>query len=233
MNIIYWAGDSTVQFNDYSTFPQTGLGQGLTRYLKHGIRIENYAKNGRSTKSFLDEGRFEPIEKRISEGDFLFIQFGHNDEKKEDPSRYTDPFGSYSLNLEYMCKKALEVKAHPVLITPLERRKFEGGVLTKGQHTEYVRAMKELSEKLSVPCIDLNEKSRRALEKTGDEDSKKWYLHFPAGVYKNCPGGKADDTHLSFDGAYFYAGLIAGGLKELGGIYGALLTEGDGNIEHI
>ncbi len=233
MNVIYWAGDSTVQFNDYSTYPQTGLAQGLERYIKHGIRIENFAKNGRSTKSFLDEGRFSPISENIWKDDFLFIQFGHNDEKKEDPSRYTDPFGSYTDNLIYMCEKALAKKAHPVLITPLERRRFDGDHLIKSAHEEYVRAMKDVAEKLNVPIIDLNAMSRDAMEKAGPEDSKKWYLHFPAGVYDAFPDGKADDTHLSHDGAFFYAGLIAEGLKELGGIYEGLLTDASGDVEHI
>ena len=233
MNVIYWAGDSTVQFNDYSTYPQTGLAQGLQRYLKHGIRIENYAKNGRSTKSFLDEGRLSPICADIRKDDFLFIQFGHNDEKKEDPSRYTDPFGSFSENLHYMCEKALEKGAHPLLITPIERRKFDGNTLKESAHAEYVKAMKEISARYDIPLADLNLKSRDALEKAGPDNSKKWYLHFPKGMYEAFPEGASDDTHLSFEGAFFYAGLLAEGLSELGGVYADLLSDGTGDIEHI
>ncbi len=233
MNVIYWAGDSTVQFNDYSTFPQTGLAQGLERYLKHGIRIENHAKNGRSTKSFLDEGRMTPICANIWKDDFLFIQFGHNDEKVGDPLRYTDPFGSFTDNLLYMCEKALAKGAYPVLITPLERRKFVGDSLEKSAHEEYVSAMKKAAEKEKAALIDLNAKSREALEKAGPEESKKWYLHFPAGLYDAFPYGAKDDTHLSFEGAFFYAHLIALGLEELGGVYKELLSDGSGDIEHI
>ena len=232
MNVIYWAGDSTVQFNNIFTFPQTGLGQELGRYLKHGIRIENYAKNGRSTKSFLDEGRFGKIADGLSEGDFLFIEFGHNDEKKEDPSRYTEPLGAYYENLKFMADAARDKKAYPVLITPLERRKFEGGKLKVSAHAPYVEAMKKLSADEGIPLIDLNAKSRIALEEAGDTKSREWYVHVPAGVYPAFPEGKEDDTHLQWKGAIFYAGLIAEGLKELGGIYSQLLAE-DKDVEHI
>ena len=232
MNVIYWAGDSTVQFNNIYTFPQTGLGQELGRYLKHGIRIENHAKNGRSTKSFLDEGRFDKIADGLSEGDFLFIQFGHNDEKAEDPSRYTDPYGEYYRNLKFMADAAKSAGAYPVLITPLERRKFEEGRLSDSAHAPYVEAMKKLSADDAIPLIDLNAKSRDALEEAGDAKSREWYVHVPAGVYTAFPDGKEDDTHLQWKGAVFYAGFIAEGLKELGGIYSELLAE-DADVEHI
>ena len=230
--MIYWAGDSTVQSNNIYTFPQTGLGQELGRYLKLGIIIDNHAKNGRSTKSFLDEGRFGKIVDGLSEGDFLFIQFGHNDEKKEDPSRYTEPFGEYYSNLKLMADAAISRKAHPVLITPLERRKFSGGRLCSEAHAEYVKAMKKLAADEGIPLIDLNAGSRRALEEAGDDKSRQWYVHVPAGVYEAFPDGKADDTHLSLAGAVFYSGLIAEGLRELGGIYAGLLAD-NADVEHI
>ena len=107
MNTIFWAGDSTVQTNNYATYPQTGIGQVFSLFLREGYQVENHAKNGRSTKSFLDEGRLAVIEQRLGEGDFLFIQFGHNDEKSEDPSRYTDPFSSFMENLEILKSKVM------------------------------------------------------------------------------------------------------------------------------
>jgi hypothetical protein len=100
MTTIFWAGDSTVQYNDILTFPQTGIGQVMNLFLKPEVRVENHAKNGRSTKSFIDESRLTPIYDKITAGDFLFIQFGHNDEKKNDPQRYTDPHSDYMVNLE-------------------------------------------------------------------------------------------------------------------------------------
>ena len=82
MPTVYYAGDSTVQTNDIATYPQTGMGQVLSLYLKSEVQVSNHGKNGRSTKSFIAEGRLEPIKARITAGDFLLIQFGHNDENK-------------------------------------------------------------------------------------------------------------------------------------------------------
>ena len=228
MSTIFWAGDSTVQFNGILTFPQTGLGQVLSLYLKPEIRVENHAKNGRSTKSFIDQSRLAPIYDRIGEGDFLFIQFGHNDEKKEDPERYTDPDTEYRTNLGKFINAARNKKAYPVLITSLERRNFEedGHLRKESEHLAYVQAMKKTAEELSVPLIDLFTMSREKLEKAGPEETLSWYMHIPAGIYPYHPEGlDTDNTHLQYKGAVIYAGCIARGLKELGGIYADLLLE--------
>lgn len=215
MPTIYWAGDSTVQYNDITTYPQTGLGQVLHLFLKPEVHIANFAKNGRSTKSFLDEKRLDPIEDQIAEGDFLFIQFGHNDEKVHDPSRYTEPFGSFQTNLARFVSVARAHGAYPILITPLERRCFDAdGTLTKGEHGDYVAGMKQLATRLSVPLIDLHAKSRKALMQAGPELTKTWYMHVD---------GKEDNTHLQYAGAVRYAACIAEGLNELGGLYCDLL----------
>ena len=100
MNRIFYIGDSTVQLNKIDTYPQTGMSQVLELYLAPDVQVRPYGKNGRSTKSFLDEGRFEPVRDQLEAGDFLLIQFGHNDEK-DDPLRHTEPFGSYQENLRF------------------------------------------------------------------------------------------------------------------------------------
>lgn len=226
MAVIYWAGDSTVQYNSILTYPQTGIGQVLHLFVKPEVRIENHAKNGRSTKSFLDEGRFSAICDRMGEGDFLFIQFGHNDEKKQDSERYTEPFGSFTANLERFIAAAREKKAFPVLISPVERRHFEeDGSLKASEHADYVAAMKQAANRLQVPFIDLCAMSRSKLAEAGGEKAKSWYMHLPAGEYASHWEGLADDTHLKYEGAVTYAGCIARGLKELGGIYGNLLLD--------
>lgn len=226
MNIIFWAGDSTVQTNDYSTYPQTGIGQVFPIFLKEGYRLENHAKNGRSTKSFMDEGRLAAIEERIGQGDFLFIQFGHNDEKDQDPTRYTEPFSSYMDNLETFINAARTRGAYPVLITPLERRCFaDDSRLDAGAHFDYVSAMKQTAEKCNVPLVDLYSMSRDILEKVGEEKSRKWYMYFDADEYLQHPEESRDNTHLRYDGAVNFASLIAKGLKEIGGIYGALIAD--------
>ncbi|MBO5165811.1 MAG: rhamnogalacturonan acetylesterase [Lachnospiraceae bacterium] len=226
MNRIYWAGDSTVQTNTITTYPQTGIGQVMSLYLKEGITVCNHAKNGRSTKSFLDEGRLEAIDAAITEGDYLFIQFGHNDEKNEDPTRYTEPFSTYMENLKIFIDTARRHGAKPVLITPLERRCFvEEKHLGIGAHSDYVAAMKQIAAQQNVPLVDLYSYSRAELKKAGPEDSVKWFMHLAPGEYASCPEGKVDNTHLKYEGAVTFAGLIAKGLYELGGEYRELLLE--------
>lgn len=226
MNTIYWAGDSTVQTNDYSTYPQTGIGQVFSLFIKERYRVENYGKNGRSTKSFMDEGRLRAIEERIGEGDFLFIQFGHNDEKIEDPARYTEPFSSFMDNLEHFIRVAREHGACPVLITPLERRRFDSeGKLEPSLHADYVTAMKQTAERSGTPLIDLCGMSREALIQAGEQESRRWYMFFPAGTYREHPEESADNTHLRYEGAVLYGSMIARGLRALGGIYEELLAD--------
>ena len=122
MTTIFWAGDSTVKQNGIATYPQTGMGQVFDRYTApFQVLIDNCAENGHSTKSFIDEGRLDDIDARIREGDFLFIQFGHNDEKVNEPSRNTDPEGAFRENLARFARVARKHAATPVLITPLTR----------------------------------------------------------------------------------------------------------------
>ncbi|MCM1189300.1 MAG: rhamnogalacturonan acetylesterase [bacterium] len=224
MHIIFWAGDSTVQTNDCETYPQAGIGQLFSIFLKEGYRVENHARNGRSTKSFIDEGRLAAIGERIGEGDFLFIQFGHNDEKKEDPTRYTDPASTFQENLGRFIETARSRKAFPLLITPLERRTFqEDGQLSPGAHGEYVEAMKQTARRLEVPLVDLNAMSRAYLKELGEEKSRRLYLYYEAGLYAGHPEASRDNTHLRYEGAAEYGGMIAEGLKEIGGVYGAMI----------
>lgn len=227
MKRIFWAADSTVQNNDVTTYPQTGIGQVFPMFVKEGVFVLNHAKNGRSTKSFMDEGRLDAIDKEIGEGDFLFIQFGHNDEKKEDLTRYTEPFSTYIENLKKYIDVARTHGAYPVLITPIERRHFnESHKLKDSMHTDYVAGMKEAAEKYNVPLVDLFTMSRAALEQAGEEESRNWHMNFDARQYENYPDGNDDNTHLRYEGALLYAGLIAKGLSALGGIYGELIVDG-------
>lgn len=229
---VFWAGDSTVQTNDITTYPQTGIGQVFSLYVKETVQIVNHAKNGRSTKSFLDEGRLDAIDKEIGEGDFLFIQFGHNDEKSEDPARYTEPFSTFMDNLLIFIDTARKHGANPVLITPLERRCFiDEKHLGIGAHSDYVAAMKQTAKKAHVPLVDLYSMSRNELKKAADLGSRQWYMYFEPNQYKNYMEGKQDNTHLRYEGAVLYAGLIAKGLRDLGGIYQSLLIDEMGNYE--
>ena len=228
---IFWAGDSTVKQNNITSFPQTGIGQGFELYLKKGIILDNRAENGRSTKSYINEGRLDEIEALIGKGDFLFIQFGHNDEKP-DEERHTEPYSTYQENLVKFVNAARDNGAYPVFITSLYRRLFESEhKLIDNCHLDYPDAMLQLGETLNVPVIDLCTLSKNVLEKIGDENSKHLFMHVPAGVYANFPEGKTDNSHLQYEGAVLFAGLIAEGLRKLGGIYADLLLPLDGERE--
>lgn len=222
---IYYAADSIVAQKNIFTYPETGIGQMLPLYLKRSVFVQNHAENGRSTKSFIDESRLAAIYNNIREGDFLFIQFGHNDEKQADPSRYTEAFGDYQTNLEKFVTVARNRKANPVFITPLCRRQFNENGILQDTHGNYPEAMRQLATRLEVPLIDLCTLSFDTVSKEGDEASKKWFMNFPAGMYENYPNGKEDNSHLRPEGAMFFAGIIAKELKKLGGIYADLLLD--------
>ena len=225
MRHIFWAGDSTVACNKFATYPQTGIAQAFDRYCAEDVVICNHAVNGRSTKSFIDESRLATIYDEITAGDYLFIQFGHNDEKINDPTRYTDPHGEFIVNLGKFVNVARNKKAHPVFITSVERRLFdENGKLKPSEHTEYVLGMKEAGEKFDVPVVDLFTMSRDFLEKTGDEDSKKYYMNLAPCEASWAPEGKIDNSHLKYEGAMLYAGMIAKGLTQLGNPYSTLIA---------
>lgn len=226
MRIIY-AGDSISAHYDITKFPLTGLGQTLSRYVRKEVQILNYAESGKSTKSFIELGYLAEIEKVIGEGDFLFIQFGHNDEKEYDPKRYTTPSGTYKENLKKFIDVARTAGATPLLITPLERRCFEDAwKLGPGEHADYVAGMKQVAEEERVALVDLYTKSRAKMEEAGAVETTKWFMHLAKGEYPYCPDGMVDNTHLKPEGARIFAGLLADGLRELGGVYRDLLVEG-------
>ncbi len=210
---IFWAGDSTVKTNDFSTYPQTGIGQAMPLFLGKHVCVHNHAENGRSTKSFIDESRLAVIYNELRAGDFLFIQFGHNDAKKEDELRFTNAYDDYQINLEKFIHVAKNRKAYPVLITPLCRRWFQDATtLEQDIHGDYPDAMQEVATKMGVPIIDLYAMSREFIESAGDEKSKEYFV-------------EVDNTHLRYPGAVVFAEMIARGLYQLGGPYKELLNE--------
>ncbi len=217
---VHWIGDSTVQYNDIRTWPQCGMGQALGLYLQPGVRVANHARNGRSTKSFRSEGFWDPIPAQLRPGDLLLIQFGHNDKKREDPSRYAAP-EQYAANLLAYAQEAARCGALPVLVTPLTRRQFEGRCLLT-THEGYPDAMRSAAQRAGLPCIDLTSASRCIVEALGEEKSRALYMVFPAGKYASVPEGKTDNTHLRYPGAVAFAGLVAAGLWQLGGPYRAV-----------
>lgn len=225
MVTIYWAGDSTAAQNSIATWPQTGIAQEFERFVKpHEVRVENHAVNGRSTKSFIDEGRLAPIYDRITKGDFLFIQFGHNDEKPEDPTRYADPDSGYPENLEKFVNVARNKGATPVLITPVTRFNRNGPKAIY-KHDRWAESAKRTGEKLGVAVIDLTALSEQLVDAMGDAAATTYFMNIPAGVYPHFPNGQKDNTHLQPAGAVAFGALIARELYKLGEEYAAILAD--------
>lgn len=212
---IYLAGDSTMANKPVEDNPERGWGQLLPKFFDASVVVENHAKNGRSTKSFIDEGRWDSLICRVKKGDYVFIQFGHNDSKKDDPKRFADPYFTYRNNLIRFVEDCRRRKAKPILITPVVRRRFDENGNFYDVHGDYLVVVKEVAETYRVPLIDLNGKSAKLVSDYGPERSKELYLHIAPGVYKSLPDGKRDDTHFSELGATKIAGLVVEGIIEL------------------
>jgi len=209
---VWMMGDSTMAIKDTAKFPETGWGMPFATLFHANISVKNEAQNGRSTRSFINEGRWEEIYRQLAAGDYLLIQFGHNDEKVNKPKVGTS-LAEYKRNLSLFVTKALEKKAHPILLTPIARRAFENGKLVE-THQGYPNAMRSVADSLQVPLIDLTQKTNDLLAKLGEEKSKKLFLHVKPG-HQNYPKGVEDNTHLNPQGALTIAKLAANGIREL------------------
>ncbi|WP_431800473.1 rhamnogalacturonan acetylesterase [Halobacillus andaensis] len=205
---VYLAGDSTVANYESANSPQAGWGQLLPHFFSKEVSIWNKAVNGRSSKSFIDEGRLSTIAKQLKRNDYLFIQFGHNDSKPEKVRR-TDPYTTYQEHLLKYIETARTNDAVPILVTPIQRRKFNPDGSINETHGEYPGAMRQIASDYGVHLIDLTEQSTRLLHNLGAENSKKLFMWIDRNVSPNFPEGAQDDTHLNFDGAKEVAELIA------------------------
>lgn len=212
---IFLAGDSTVSDYTPDKAPMMGWGQRFGSLFDVGVSVRNEARGGRSSKSFIDEGRLRPIEQSIGAGDYLFIQFGHNDEKL-DAARHTDVNGTYEHYLTQYIEVARARGAMPVLVTSTERRQFGEDGKLKDTHGDYPAAMIRLASKEGVPVIDLRSKSRKLIEALGDEASKELFVWLAPGEHPNYPKGASDNTHFSERGAEEMAKLVAEGIREAG-----------------
>ncbi|MBQ8797511.1 MAG: rhamnogalacturonan acetylesterase [Oscillospiraceae bacterium] len=211
MATVFYIGDSTVTYNRIDSWPQQGMSNALGLYLKEGVTLSPHGRNGRSTKSFLDEGAFDAVIQKMQAGDFLLIQFGHNDEK-DDPLRHTDPQTSYKKNLTFFIRRAREKGAYPVLITSIARRLFdEAGNFRPGSHGLYPEAVRELGRELDVPVADLTSITEEYLARVGDNPSKGWFM-WPK-----------DNTHLKPEGAMIMASFLAQELRRMGSPYSDIL----------
>jgi DNA sulfur modification protein DndE len=200
--IIYLAGDSTLAAKAENKRPETGWGEILQSYFDElKVKIENRAQNGRSTKSFIDENRWQEIVGSLKKGDYVFIEFGHNDQKIEDPKRYAAPDTDYRNNLIKFVSEVRAKKANPVLLTPVMRRKFDQNGIFQDSHGAYPDAVRKVAAELKVPLIDMHRESEKLLKSLGAEDSRKLFLQLKAGENPNYPNGVEDNTHFNRTGA--------------------------------
>lgn len=209
MPTIYIIGDSLSAQKLATKKPETGWGELLHKYVPNQYVIDNHAANGRSTKSFIDEGRFDFIKKRWQLHDVLLIQFGHNDQKKEDSSRFTDPFTTYSENLSFFINQAETSGVTPILISSITRRSFTSvGILDGHTLGQYPEAMHLVARKHNVLFVDLFHISQALVASLGIEKSKELYLHLDPLQHHNYPDGIIDNTHLNEHGADVMASII-------------------------
>ena len=240
---IFMIGDSTMANKSLvGGNPERGWGQMLPGFLTEDIRVDNHAVNGRSSKSFIDEGRWDTVVNRIHHGDYVFIQFGHNDEKpKED--RHTDPGTTFDDNLRRFVNETRARGGIPVLFNSIVRRNFgstaDAGTLAAAvnqddiqtaagaatdslptvatlidTHGDYLLSPRNVAEELDVPFVDMNKITHDLVEGLGPEDSKKLFMWVEPNTVPALPQGREDNTHLNIYGARVVAGLTIDAIAE-------------------
>ncbi len=194
--------------------PERGWGQMFQAFFDSTVTVDNRAMNGRSTRSFLAQNRWQPIVEKLNPGDYVFIQFGHNDEKPEKVDRYTPP-DDYRRNLIRFVTDAAAKKANPILCTPIVRRRFDKEGKFYDEHGVYPGIVREVAENYHVPLIDMHLKSRQLLVALGPDSSKGIFLWIEPGRYASLPHGRQDNTHFSEYGARRMAEIAVSCIQEL------------------
>ena len=209
---VYLVGDSTISIKEITAYPETGWGMPFAHFFDSTVIVDNRAKNGRSTKTFLEENLWQPVVDSLNEGDYVFIQFGHNDEVKEKVGRYTT-VEEFKINLLRYINDSRRKKAIPVLVTPVARRKFDGNGKVVETHPLYSDAVREVATQQKITLIDLDQKSQELLQQFGPEFSKYLYLQLQPGEHPNYPDGRDDNTHFSEWGARKVAQIVLAEIK--------------------
>lgn len=212
---VFMVGDSTMaEKKDPENNPERGWGMALPGVFNDKVTVANYAVNGRSTRSFIDEGRWDTIIRKVAPGDYVIIQFGHNDSKYKDPRRYTNPWTAYRSNLEKFVQETRARSAHPVICSSIARRTFnEFGTLVD-THGPYPFVARMVARELKVPFLDLQQKTEDWITDLGPEDSKAYFMHLEPGEWDRFPEGREDDTHLRKEGAYAVSVFAAEELRD-------------------
>ena len=197
---VFLAGDSTMSIKEQKAWPETGWGMPFATFWNEDVAVVNKAKNGRSTRTFFSEGLWKSITSEAGEGDYVFIQFGHNDESKEKEERYTNE-AQVEANLLQMVKETRALGATPVLITPVSRRRFDSLGNALPTHTTHSPVVRKVASQTSTMLIDLDSTSTALYQQLGAEASKLLFLHLQPNQHPNYPQGKTDNTHFNELGA--------------------------------
>ena len=213
-HIIYMIGDSTMANKSEEKYPETGWGQAFAGLLNDSVIVDNRAMDGRSSKSFIEEGRWTSIYKKLQKGDYVIIQFGHNDEKVDTPRGTT--IYDYKQNLRRFILETREKGAIPILLTPITRRTFTDDGRVINSHGDYSRAVREVAKEEKVYFIDAHRISEKLIIDLGKEASKELYLWIAPGQYAYYLHGKQDNTHFTVKGAHVIAKALAMEMKQKG-----------------
>jgi lysophospholipase L1-like esterase len=211
---LFLVGDSTMAVQLEERHPEQGWGQALPPHLANGIRLQNHAMNGRSTKRFRDEGRWQAVLDELKAGDWVVIGFGHNDQKIEDPARYAEAWTDFRANLGRYVDEAQAKGAEVILLTSVPRRSFSADgdlVETLGDYPAVTRLV---ARDKQVPLVDMNQLVGALVQRAGEVGSRELYMHAEPGQFPTLPPeGKQDDTHFQQAGAEAVAGLFAAEVK--------------------
>ncbi|RVU25676.1 GDSL family lipase [Sandaracinomonas limnophila] len=230
---VFLVGDSTMANKLPADYPETGWGIPFAGLFNEAVEVQNHAYNGRSTKSFRTEGRWAKVFDQIKPGDYVFIQFGHNDAKLSDTSRYAAAQTDYRKNLTRYIQETRSKGGIPVILSSIQRRKFDSTGHFVDQHGDYPKVAKEVAFKEKAIFIDMEAKSRALIEKLGPVASEKIFLHLPTNTaYKKYKKGVADDTHFTYYGASVMANLVAQAIEESTEHLKSFLKKSDFNAKY-
>ncbi len=214
---LYVIGDSTAASYQPDRYPRLGWAQELQQYFDaEKLIVENKARSGRSAKSFFDEGAWAELQAVLTDGDYVLIQFGHNDSKKDDPARFTEPETTYRQFLKTYIEDTRAKGATPILATSINRNRWDDNAKLEDTLDGYPPAMRSLALELDVPLIDLHAATRDLFEQLGPEKAKTLFMNLGTSVSPYYPDGAADNTHLSEDGAHAICRLFVAELSHDG-----------------
>lgn len=210
---VWLIGDSTMSVKEVKAYPETGWGMPFVYFWDSTVTVDNRAQNGRSTRTFMAENRWHPVVNDLKEGDYVFIQFGHNDEVSTKKSYTTE--AEFKANLVKYVTDTRSKKATPILLTPVARRKFDAAGNVVGTHDVYAQIVRDVAKENNVPLIDLDKKGQELLQQFGVEKSKLLFNQLAPGEHPNYPQGKEDNTHFNELGARMIAEIVLKEIKNL------------------